>query len=165
MTGDPPHDGPRSRHFNPDHFLETEAGRVFTAERSAAAWESAYSALAVALQSSRPAACLYVVVGVQGAGKSSWIDANAEALGSDAHFFDAALPRARHRERVLTISRSFGVPAVAVWIHVPLSVALARNQARRVDHRVPEDAVRSVFAMMEPPTIEEGFVKIENVPG
>lgn len=154
---------PSRRHFDPDHYLETDEGRLFTKERNAAAWEQAYSELQVALQDSNDAAKLYVVIGVQGAGKSRWIEANAHRLGQHAYFFDAALPKAKHRERVLAIAKSCAVPVVAVWVNVPVEVALARNQGRRSDHRVPEDAVRSVFAMMEPPSPCEGFIEITEV--
>lgn len=87
-----------TKHINPDHYLETEQGRLFTPERSAAAWELAYRDLDKALCASSPATKLYVVVGVQAAGKSSWIQQNAVALGGDAVFFDAALPKAVHRD-------------------------------------------------------------------
>ncbi len=40
-------------HLNPDHYLQTGAGRVFTAERNAAAWEQLYRDLTAAL-SERP---------------------------------------------------------------------------------------------------------------
>ena len=150
----------QGRYFNPDDYLETSTGRVFTPERSAAAFDRAYSDLEDALRSAPPDARLFVVVGIQGAGKTTWVQQNADALGTGAFFFDAALPRAVHRARVVSIAKACGVPAVAVWVQAPLEVALARNQQRRADHHVPDAAIRSVHSMMEPPSISEGFVEV-----
>lgn len=154
---------PSVRHFNPDHYLETEKGREYTPERSAAAFEQAYARLGDALSQANASARLFVVVGVQAAGKSTWIDKNAESLGADTYFFDAALPRRQHRERVLEIAKRSGVPVVAVWVRAPLAQALARNEARRMDHRVPEAALRNVYAMMEAPSTDEGFAEVLEV--
>ena len=151
------------RYFNPDDYLETETGRVFTPGRSAAAFERAYSDLELALGAAPASARLFVVVGVQGAGKTSWIRQNAESLGDAAFFFDAALPRAIHRARAVAIAGSAGVPAVAVWVRAPLALALARNQSRRSDHRVPEVAIRSVHSIMEAPSPSEGFEEVREV--
>lgn len=149
-----------TKHINPDHYLETEQGRLFTPERSAAAWELAYRDLDKALSVSSPATKLYVVVGVQAAGKSSWIQQNAAALGGDAVFFDAALPKTVHRERAIQIARSHGVPVVCIWLKADLQTALRRNTQRRADHQVPEQAIRSVFAMFEPPSEQERFTVV-----
>jgi len=149
------------RYFNPDDYLETSTGRVFTPERSAVAFERAYEDLESALRRASPDARLFLVVGVQGAGKTTWVQQHADALGGSAFFFDAALPRAVHRARALSIARACGVPAVAVWVQAPLEVALTRNQLRRADHRVPDAAIHSVHSMMEPPSISEGFVEVQ----
>jgi predicted kinase len=55
--------------------------------------------------------------------------------------------------------------AVAVWFDTALDVCIARNAARPVDERVPEQAIRNVHAALEPPTLEEGFAEILVVPG
>lgn len=151
------------RYFNPDSYLETESGRVFTPERSAAAFEQAYANLQEALRHAPSDARLFVVLGVQGAGKTTWIQRNAADLGEAAFFFDAALPRAIHRARAVSIAAASGVPATAVWIRTPLEAALARNRSRRADHQVPEFAVRSVHSIMEPPTLSEGFEEVREV--
>lgn len=102
-------------HINPDHYLETDAGRVFTAERNAEAWELAYQKLDSSLSSLPAGKTLHLVVGVQGAGKSTWINQNKAALGRDAVFFDAALPRAKHRERAVSIAKACGAAVICVW--------------------------------------------------
>jgi gluconate kinase len=154
---------PSRRHINPDHFLDTGTGRVYTPQRSDDAWQQAYCALSDALRNAKPGAELFVVVGVQGAGKSTWVGNNLHRLGAHAVFFDAAMPARVHRERVVAHALRSGVPAVAVWVDLPLALALARNGERPSDERVPEAAVRSVFAMMERPSVDEGFVRVIEV--
>lgn len=154
--------------INPDDFLMTPSGRVWTAERNKAAWERAHASLSNALSRERPGApseqrCeLYLVCGIQGAGKSTWIKANAARL-APCVFFDAALPRATHRLRILTIARSAGALVRAVWIDTPLEIALRRNGKRRRDERVPEAAIRSVAAQFDPPSLSEGFIEVLRV--
>jgi hypothetical protein len=147
-------------HLNPDHYLETGDGRIFTPERNAAAWEQLYLDLEEALQKGKDRAPLFVVLGVQGSGKSTWIDKNKAQLGDDVIFIDAALPGARHRARLLKLAGTTGTPATAIWINVPLETALHRNSLRQPDKQVSEDVIRYVFSNFEPPAIEEGFAEI-----
>lgn len=150
-------------HINPDDYLETEGGRVFTAERNALAWERAFADLSLALRGGANPKSLYVVMGVQGAGKTTWVQSNQELL-TNSVVFDAALPAKSHRAKVLAIASALGAPAIAVWVNAPLEVALIRNQLRAPDKQIPEAAVRSVFSMLEPPSIEEGFIQVIEVP-
>ncbi|WP_208508423.1 AAA family ATPase [Variovorax paradoxus] len=151
------------RHLNPDHCLQTSTGRVFTKERQLAAWDRVYEDLEAALRRrSSAAAQLCLVIGVQGAGKTTWIRQNMAAL-PDTVFLDAALPAARHRTRALDIARRCGVEAIAVWINTPLEIALARNASRPADECVPEEALRSVFSLLEAPTTSEGFVRVVEI--
>ena len=88
--------------FNPDDYLNTPEGRVFTNERNAVAWENLYSEMEAVFRTATSDTCLFVVMGVQGAGKTTWIRNNHEALGDSAVFLDAALPARRHRVRAVT---------------------------------------------------------------
>ena len=151
------------RHIDPDNYLQTESGRLFTEERNRVAWEQAYADLESALRSAGPNCRLYVVVGLQGAGKTSWIQRSAESCGVESVFLDAALPARRHRCRALALAAQCGVPAIAVWVNTPLEIALARNKRRPPDERVLEAAVRSVFSLLEPPALEEGFAQVLEV--
>jgi hypothetical protein len=151
--------------INPDDFLLTPAGRLWTPERSKVAWERAYALLTQVLSRvpidapSVHKRDLYLVCGLQGAGKSTWIRNNGPRL-APCVFFDAALPRAIHRLPIITIARSEGATVHAVWINAPLEDALHRNSLRRKDERVPETSIRSVAAQFEPPTVAEGFVDV-----
>lgn len=104
---------------------------------------------------------LVIVCGLQGAGKSTWIAAQDRDAGRV--YVDAALPGVRHRAPIIAIARRHGVPVEAVWIRVPLDVALYRNRRRRADTIVPEATIRSVANLFEPPTVEEGFAQVRIV--
>ncbi len=149
--------------INPDDYLETEFGREFTPERSRQAWTLAYERLSAELAQPKDGVHVYLVMGVQGAGKSRWVSENLGRLGPRAVVFDAALPARRHRERLLEITRAHGAPVIAIFVKAALDLALSRNASRSADKRVPEDAVRSVFGMLEAPVVEEGFVWVHEV--
>ena len=157
VAGGPP------RVINPDDYLETEFGREFTPERNRQAWASAYACLNQELLAATPGAHVYLVMGVQGAGKSRWVEDNLGRLGHRAIVFDAALPARRHRETLLAIVREHEVPVIAIFVQASVELALSRNARRSADKRVPEDAVKSVFGLLEPPTEEEGFVWVQTV--
>ena len=153
------------RVYNPDDYLWTPEGRVFTDERNSAAWEQIYLDIEAFLVSSGPGCTFHVVMGVQGAGKTTWIRTHHNALGPRAVFLDAALPAARHRARAVKLAKRFRARAVAVWINLPVELALARNAQRPVDEIVPEEAIRSVFGLIEQPTLNEGFDEVLVVDG
>lgn len=154
-----------TRIFNPDDYLQTSEGRVYTEERNAAAWEQMYRDLQLLLSAAGPETRLFVVMGVQGGGKTTWIRTNYEALGPSAVFMDAAVPAKRHRERALALAKRAGVRTVAVWINTPLDRALVQNSQRPDDEVVPEFAVRSVFGLLEAPGPDEGFDEVIVVNG
>ena len=151
------------RVFNPDDELATEAGRVFTPERNAAAWERVYAGLEDCFRNATPGTRFYLVMGVQGSGKTTWIRENHALLGSAAVCLDAALPARRHRTRAMELAARFGVPAVGVWVKATVEEALSRNLRRRTDERVPEDAIRSVASLIEAPCLDEGFAEVIEV--
>lgn len=130
-----------------------------TPERNAEAWRRCYAALSEALASARPASALYVLVGAQGAGKSTWARrlVRQEPL---AIVFDAILVKRAERVPILAQARPHGVPTIAVWFRTPLDECLARNAARPPDEVVDEQAIRNVFAAVEPPTAQEGFDEV-----
>ena len=146
--------------IDPDRFLETDEGRVWTAERNADAWRRSFGALETALAEG-VASHVVVVCGLQGAGKSTWIGRQPDQRA--VIHFDAALPGRRHHKPIIDIARRHDAMVDAVWIDVPLSVALERNRLRRKDRIVPEESIRSVAARFEPPSTEEGFRRVTRV--
>lgn len=148
------------RVIDPDAFPKTEAGRVWTPERNAEAWRQVFAALRGWLEAGTVARVV-VVCGLQGAGKSSWIARQSPEAGTV--YVDAALPGARHRAPIIALARSCGIPVVAIWIRTPLARALERNRQRPADRRVPEESIRSVDRLFEPPSTDEGFVMVRIV--
>lgn len=150
-------------HINPDHFLQTEHGRVITPERNQQAWHRSYEALENALSSCTSSTKVYVLIGAQGSGKSTWAKAQASVL-PEAIFFDAILVQRSERAPILSRTKAYDVPAVAVWFRTPLEVCIARNAERAPDEVVPERGIRNVYAAMEPPIGNEGFEQVLEVP-
>ena len=151
------------RHLNPDHFLETPAGRVITPERNAWAWQQCYSALEAAL-GVHPgwSPTLYLMVGAQASGKSTW--AGQKVIDDpDAIVFDAILVQRSERAPILDIAKRHRVPAVAVWCRATLASCLQRNRQRPADEVVDETGLRNVHAALQPPTEAEGFVQVIEV--
>lgn len=149
-------------HINPDHFLQTAAGRVVSAERNALAWQHAYAALDAALAAATPASRLYLLIGAQGSGKSRWARERAQADPA-ALLFDAILVQRHERAPLLQRAARARVPAIAVWLKTPLHACLARNAARPPDEAADEQGLRNVFAALQPPTLDEGFAAIIEV--
>ena len=150
-------------HLNPDHFLETTEGRVITKERNAAAWRMSYEALDQALSNAGPLTKVYVLVGAQGAGKSAWVRSQV-SLQPSAVFFDAILVKRSERAPIIAAAKSRSVGVICVWLKTPLEVCLVRNAARPSDQVVPEQAVRNVHHAIEPPSVDEGFETVIEVP-
>jgi hypothetical protein len=146
-------------HLNPDHFLETSDGRVTTPERNDEAWRQCFAALDEALPSAR---LVYVLVGCQGAGKSTWASARHRDE-PDAIFFDAILVQSHERAPILAAAARHGVPVTAVWFRTPLETCLDRNRARPTDEIADEGGLRNVFAALQPPRLDEGFARVLEV--
>jgi len=144
-------------YLNPDRYLQTDAGRVFTAERNAVAWEQLYAELLAALKE-RPRR-IVMVIGVQGAGKSTWTR-NRLAEPYDGIYVDYSFATKSSRSRVIEIAKAAGVQVSVVWLKVSLDTALWRNKGRPADEVVPADAVENVFKIFEPPSLSEGFQEV-----
>ncbi|RYX97157.1 MAG: hypothetical protein EOO28_05270 [Comamonadaceae bacterium] len=149
-------------HISPDQFLQTSSSRVWTPERNQQAWCSAYRALDRVLSESRALENIYLLIGAQGSGKSTWV--RTQGCPERSVYFDAILVKRSERAEVLKRIRPFGVPAIAVWMKTPLSVCIERNASRAADELVNEQALRNVYAALEPPSIGEGFHSILEVP-
>ncbi|GLK57865.1 MULTISPECIES: AAA family ATPase [Azotobacter] len=149
-------------HINPDNFLETANGRLFTYERNNEAWKCSYRAFHQALAHADSDTEIYVLVGAQGSGKSTWA-ARLDSDRANVIIFDALLVKYRERIPILAAAESKRLKTIAVWFRTPLEVCLARNAARAADELVPEQAVRNVYVAIEPPTRAEGFERVIQV--
>ena len=72
--------------------------------------------------------------------------------------FDATNVTRRRRAALIERARHFGLTPVAVYVRVPLPVALARNAQR--SEPVPPDVVANFYHRLEPPTVAEGFAEV-----
>lgn len=146
--------------INPDNYLETSTGRVWTTERNIAAWSQAYSDFESSLKLMDMNVIVYIVFGVQGSGKTTWIDEFKSKLNKPTVFFDAAMPAIAHRKKVITIAKKYSKNIIAVWLNVTIETALERNAQRVKDKMVSKSAIKSVYSQLEPPSIEEGFTEL-----
>jgi predicted kinase len=149
-------------HINPDHYLETSAGRITTPERNAEAWTKCFAALDEALAASAIDTKVYVLVGPQGSGKSTWAE-QRRAQEPDAIIFDAILVKRSERHPILERVRQHQRQAVAVWFRTSLDVCLARNAARPSDQVAAEQGIRNVYRAVEPPSESEGFAGVVEI--
>ncbi len=154
---------PLSNHISPDHFLDLENATSVSKEQGAAAWDRAYEQLATRLAGQGKNGTVYVVFGLQGGGKSSWIQTRAPFSPSDATFFEGPLPSRRHRQRAVGICKAAGCQVVGVWINTPFEVAMERNTSRRGLARIKEDTIAHVRDHLEAPTADEGFSQVLEV--
>jgi predicted kinase len=131
------------------------------------------------------------MVGLQGAGKSSWVAAHlagTHVVVSKDHWPNARHREARQRRVVAGLlaeglsvrkdlpaphhsqarggtlqARRAGVPVRAVWLDVPLEVCRQRNEARTGRARVPDVGLYSAAARLVPPSTAEGFTVVQVV--
>ncbi len=134
---------------------------------------------------------LVVMVGLQGAGKTTWVAehlAGTHVVVSKDHWPNARRREARQRRVVaelLAAGRSVvvdntnpsreeraalvelaseaGVPARAVWLDVPLVTCLRRNATRTGRALVPLVGVLATADRLVPPTVDEGLCAVEVV--
>lgn len=150
--------------ISPDTFRYGDDGKyVSTSEASTAAWEKSFQALLGAFQV--PVTSLVLMVGLPGAGKTTWLEREPYASGLGPQqdvYFDATLTRRVEREPLLQMAAQYKVPVRAVVFLTPLQVCLTRNWARSEDRRVPYPVIARMHENMrnEPVVLEEGFVEI-----
>ena len=131
------------------------------------------------------------MVGLQGCGKSTWVQ--ARLAGTHAVVSKDHWPRARRREArqqrvvaellaegrsvvvdntspapadrapLVAAARATGVPVRAVWLDTPFDTCLERNDARAGRARVPLVGVLATRKRLVPPSLEEGFHRVDVV--
>lgn len=149
--------------ISPDHYLYDENGvYVWTPERASNGWESSRAALALALQDASIQKVV-LMVGLPGAGKSTWLAANAT---DQAVYFDATSCRRRDRVQFLQfITERSTKPVEAVVFTTPADVANQRNARRSDDRRVPDVVVAAMAQALaaNPVSVGEGFAAVSYV--
>lgn len=148
--------------LRPDDLLVAGPGRW---ERSAIAeaWAQCFRWLRAALASPQILRA-GVLVGIPGAGKTTWSGVNDRV---DTCLHDAVWADPRRRAQLAARVHAAGKTAIAIWVRTPIDVCLLRNAARPEWRRVPEDAMRSAAALLDrfPPSRAEGWDAVSIVDG
>lgn len=146
--------------IDPDQFLDLSGAVPVSREDVRAAWESAYALVERKLNEVGPASDFYVVFGIQGAGKSTWVREQSKIRRPTAIYLSGPLPSRKHRERALEIAKRIGCNTIGVWVNERFDVALERNSHRSGLARIKEETIRHVYESLEQPSLAEGFHEI-----
>ena len=76
---------------------------------------------------------------------------------------DNTNPARKDREPIVALARSRGVRTVAYHVHATTREAVARNEQRTGQARVPKVAIFTVARRLEPPAADEGFDAVRDV--
>ena len=82
-------------------------------------------------------------------------------LGAAATIIDATNLQRAHRKAWLKIAKAYGAEAEAVYFETPVEECLRRNASR--SRVVPAEVIRDMAAKMTPPTLAEGFARVETI--
>lgn len=128
------------------------------------AWANAHRALRSALADPEIHTCV-VMVGNPGSGKSAWLRDQGELPGVVA--FDAVHSERGRRAAMARRIKAAGKRPVAVLVTCPLALAIARNEGRPPERKVPEAYLRRSWVELQhwPPELAEGWSEIVVVPG
>jgi predicted kinase len=77
-------------------------------------------------------------------------------------YIDATNVTRRDRRPFLKMARQYECDAEALFFDVPLAVCKVRNRSRA--RKVPDSVLELMAAKVVPPSIEEGFTRVEFVP-
>lgn len=80
------------------------------------------------------------------------------AVGRPVTYIDATHLTTAERQPYAQIAQWYGCELEAVFFDVPVTMCIERNRSR--GRMVPEDVIYAMAEKMQPPSLEEGFVKI-----
>ena len=147
--------------LSPDALLLHPDGRYeWSPDRAYRAWMASMRTLAEVLPRCTH---LVVMVGLPGAGKTTWLTAQAAEMDTSIVYFDATLTRRMDRAPLLQAALRAERPVDAVWHDTPVAVCRARNALRSLERRVPDAAFDAMVRRITAPAIGEGFRMVTRV--
>lgn len=69
----------------------------------------------------------------------------------------------KSRAKYINAAKLAGVPIRAIYLKCPIEIALRRNASREGKGRVPVSALRFYNKVLQPPSVEEGFDRVDEV--
>lgn len=152
---------------SPDDFRIENGRYVHRPEEQGPIWGASYDLLRTLVKLATTHTVV-ALIGVPGAGKSTWLSQNRQ---EGVVYFDATLASPRDRRRLLAAIRAAqaqvrkDLRVEAVWIDTPLEVCKSRNASRTPDRQVPEHVLESMALRLSetPPESGEGWDSLQVV--
>lgn len=78
-------------------------------------------------------------------------------------YYDATNSTRVRRQPFIEKAKELGKDVVCVWVTTPVDLCILQNQkrAKSTTNELPDWVIEKVASIFEPPTLDEGFVKIE----
>lgn len=139
--------------ISPDYHIVNPLNGLYEWSPQAArrAWELCYVQLEALWQLGEHKH-LVLMVGIPGAGKSTWLANNAE---EGTIYWDACFPDHKSRHPVIEAAREYGMTVGIVWLDTPINTCVVRNSARSPDRQVPLESIHSMHErlLQSPPDV------------
>lgn len=148
--------------LSPDHLLYLSDGTyVWTASRVASAW-AVIRGKTQELLVQRNYTELCLLIGLPGAGKSTWLQKNYKP---HVLYVDAVFSSRQSRDPFIQLALAANKPVHAVVFTTPYAVCAARNDLREDDRKVPVDKMEKFRDDLtaEPPELGTEFQSMTTV--
>lgn len=149
--------------LSPDDVLASDGPYLWTQERVSFAWATVLGR-ASSLLASPEVRKLVLLVGLPGAGKTTWLRSHEEP---DVLYVDATFTKRSERARLLELSASACKPCGVVLFTTPYDLCASRNALRPPGRSVPIEKMEKLHSQLSgtPPDLSEGFSDILLVSG